>query len=125
MLPKNRIKQILLAFILLTLANCATGNGVPLYSMQAPTACQVKSKLGGAISTLEATIRFTFTRYENCFGHKDLLVISWQPDNVSFIDRAVKHYLGEYLNMIKRKAHLIQKEFFQDKYYFVYKLEGI
>ena len=113
----NKMKEKIMILALVSLFGCA--NSKFLYSKEVPMVCTESSKLKGATSI----VRFSFTKYKNCLGHRNLLIARWTPPDKTFVNTAMHNFLEEYLNVMKVKKVFLSKELHNQEYYLIYKLE--
>jgi len=117
---RKMIKNRILGIVLLLAMACAPNRFETIFSMQAPQGCDEVSSFGGIIEDVKVTVKAT--RYRDCFGYDEVLVMEWDKFNITSIRVTIKMLLDAYFRKINRKEKVVQYEQYNDKFYIIYEL---
>jgi hypothetical protein len=115
----TKTAKFIIALLFIFAFSCASQGHHRIISKDIYKQC-VPSDRGQMVSAMKVAI--DFQRFENCYGYKDLVVISWTPFNVTIVRTSIVYILGEYLFKTKKKAKLIQYEQYGQSFYVLYEL---
>ena len=115
----NKIKILIVAFCLL-LSACASHPQRDFIARGIIAKCAPNTDVQ---TTTSKNVIINFKRYKNCFGYKDLIIVSWRPFNLFEVRNFVHTMLKDYLQKINKKASVLQYEHWGPDFFIIFEVK--